>query len=509
MGAGIRREARRGYAAPRAEKEMSEQTRPKAAETKPRSSRLGSRRPPRRPRPASGPACARVRTTSAHARLRIEHTFGTVATPWGTRSCTATRTSRSSTARAIPRSWPRKRRGSGSPALARHRPRRLLRRGPLRARRRARSGCPTVFGAELTLGLDAARRTAIADPEGEHLVVLAAGPGGLRRAWPRAISEAQLAGEKGAPRTSLDALADAHARRCTSTEPSARNDHWFVLTGCRKGTVPAALVRDGPAAAERALDELVDAFGRDRVLVELWDHGDPLDRHRNDALARGRGRAPASRWSPPTTCTTPRPRAARSPPRSPRCGPAARSTRSTAGCPAAPFAHLRSAAEQARRFARWPGRGRAHGRASRRACAFDLQLAAPEPARLPVPARSHRDDAGCASSSARGAAVCYPPTHPQHDAGDAPDRLRARRDRAARLPRLLPVAARHRRVLPPLTTSTARAGGARRTARSVTRSASPRPTRSRSACCSSGSSRPSATARPTSTSTSSTSAARR
>ena len=51
--------------------------------------------------------------------------------------------------------------------------------------------------------------------------------------------------------------------------------------------------------------------------------------------------------------------------------------------------------------------------------------------------------------------------------------------------------------------------GARPTARCVTRSGSPRPTRSRSACCSSGSCRPNATARPTSTSTSSTSAARR
>ena len=67
---------------------------------------------------------------------------------------------------------------------------------------------------------------------------------------------------------------------------SRDNDHWFVLTGCRKGSVPAALQRDGPAAAQRALAELVDAFGRDRVLVELWDHGDPLDRYRNDALAR-------------------------------------------------------------------------------------------------------------------------------------------------------------------------------------------------------------------------------
>src|SRR5262249_56187181 len=65
----------------------------------------------------------------------------------------------------------------------------------------------------------------------------------------------------------------------------AANDAWFVLTGCRKGAVTRVLLDDGPAAARRALDRLVAAFGRDRVLVELWDHGDPLDRHRNDALA--------------------------------------------------------------------------------------------------------------------------------------------------------------------------------------------------------------------------------
>ena len=145
-------------------------------------------------------------------------------------------------------------------------------------------GLPTVFGTELTLGIERPPN-GIPDPEGEHLVVLAEGPAGYAR-LARAISEAQFAGEKGAPRTTIAGLASTvRAAVHLDPAPSAANNSWFVLTGCRKGTVPAALVRDGPAAARRALDELVAAFGRERVLVELWDHGDPIDRHRNDELA--------------------------------------------------------------------------------------------------------------------------------------------------------------------------------------------------------------------------------
>src|SRR3989442_1265935 len=88
------------------------------------------------------------------------------------------------------------------------------------------------------------------------------------------------------PRLALDALAAAaRAPVHLHPEPSSANDAWFVLTGCRKGPVPRALVEDGPAAAARQLHSLVEAFGSNRVLVELWDHGDPLDRPRNDPVA--------------------------------------------------------------------------------------------------------------------------------------------------------------------------------------------------------------------------------
>src|SRR6476661_6475989 len=92
---------------------------------------------------------------------------------------------------------------------------------------------PTVFGAELTLG---ARQVpnGIPDPPGEHLIVLAQGPAGYAR-LAKAISEAQLAGQKGAPRTSLARLADAARApvHLAGTTTARVNDHWYVLTGCR------------------------------------------------------------------------------------------------------------------------------------------------------------------------------------------------------------------------------------------------------------------------------------
>ncbi|MHB8329416.1 MAG: PHP domain-containing protein, partial [Acidimicrobiales bacterium] len=133
-------------------------------------------------------------------------------------------------------------------------------------------GLAAVFGAELTL-VPAAARTGTPDPPGTHVVVLARDPEGYAR-LSRAIAEAHLAGgEKGRPTGTLEDLAGRHG------------GHWLVLTGCRKGAVPTALTTAGPAAARRALDRLVEAFGRQNVAMELGDHGDPLDTARNDALA--------------------------------------------------------------------------------------------------------------------------------------------------------------------------------------------------------------------------------
>ena len=139
-------------------------------------------------------------------------------------------------------------------------------------------GLPTVFGAELTLGTTAPAN-GVADPPGEHLLVLAEGPRGYA-ALARAISEAQLRGGKGAPRTSLAEL---------GANDAAGRD-WFVLTGCRKGPVPAALLADGPAAARTRLDTLVAqhpvvGHALDRIGGRI---GWPGARGRSDAAFRRR-----------------------------------------------------------------------------------------------------------------------------------------------------------------------------------------------------------------------------
>ena len=246
-------------------------------------------------------------------------------------------------------------------------------------------GLPTVFGSELSLDVPVVRgpatrgsarsgaaRTGTPDPAATHLVVLATDPVGYARLG-TAIAESQLAGGKGRPRLSSDRLAEL-----AGTDP-----HWTVLTGCRKGAVPAALTTDGPVAARRALDDLVDRFGRDRVVVELWDHGHPLDVERNDALA---GLANAAGVGLVATNNVHYHRPARR--RLATTMAAVRARRPLeeldGWLPAAGTAHLRSGAEQAHRFARWPGVVAAADELGRR-CAFDLGLVAPGLPPYPCP----------------------------------------------------------------------------------------------------------------------------
>ena len=105
------------------------------------------------------------------------------------------------------------------------------------------------------------------------IILLAKGPAGYAR-MARAVSEGQLAGSKNEPVFRVGDVA------------STVRDHCFVLTGGRDGAVVRAFEDVGPAAAQRALSQMVCAFGAGNVLVELWDHGDPVDTIRNDHLVR-------------------------------------------------------------------------------------------------------------------------------------------------------------------------------------------------------------------------------
>ncbi|WP_309620110.1 error-prone DNA polymerase [Salinibacterium sp.] len=196
----------------------------------------------------------------------------------------------------------------------------------------------TVFGAELSLGLQKPQ-SGSPDPEGIHLLVLAKKEEGYHR-LAAAITRAQLrGGEKGRPVYDLEELAEQ------------AGGHWIVLTGCRKGAVRRALAQ-GDAAAE--LDHLVELFGAGNVVVELFDHGNPLDNAHNDtlfALAVERNlRVVATGNVHYATPAQHRLHTALSAVR------ARRSLDEMDGwLPASGAAHLRSGSEMAAKFARYPG----------------------------------------------------------------------------------------------------------------------------------------------------------
>ncbi len=237
-------------------------------------------------------------------------------------------------------------------------------------------GLPTVFGAELTLDsvpVPRGSRTGSPDPAGRHLLVLAAGPEGYAR-LSRAISIAQMSGEKASPRIGFDELASVLGR-----------GRHHVLTGCRKGTVPAALMDEGPSAAAAELHRLVDAFGADRVWVELWNHAEPLDGARNDALVEV-----ASRVGVGVVATNNVHYAVPERRRLATALAAVRARRSLdeldGWLPGGGVAYLRSGEEQQRRFARYPGVVEAAAHLGIE-CAFDLSLVAPSLPPYPCPSR--------------------------------------------------------------------------------------------------------------------------
>jgi error-prone DNA polymerase len=227
----------------------------------------------------------------------------------------------------------------------------------------------TVFGAELSLGLPS-NANGVPDPAGRHLLVLARDPEGYARLC-AVISAAQLAGgRKGRPVYDVAALADAH------------DGHWVVLTGCRKGQVPAALAASGPDAAWRELTRLTEMFGHENVMVELSCRHDPGDDERNDVLARlgaladvGVVAAGNVHFAAPAQA------------RLGQALAAIRARRSLADMdgwlPAAGTAYLRSGAEMAGLLRRYPGVSE-RTVALARECAFDFSVIAPRLPDFPV-----------------------------------------------------------------------------------------------------------------------------
>ena len=263
-------------------------------------------------------------------------------------------------------------------------------------------GLPTGFGAELSLDVALPRtqaermvaaRVGTPDPPGTHLLALARDPEGYA-ALCRTISTAALrGGAKGRPVHDIDEITDA------------ADGHWLVLTGCRKGAVRHALdTASGTFAldpARRALAELVDRFGRDNVAVELIHELDPLADERYDALAML-----ADEAGLPVVATT----AAHyhAPPRRPLAtAMAAVRARSSLDeidgwLPAWAGQHLRSGAEMAERFVRWPGAVEAAARLGNE-IAFPLNLIAPDLPPFPVP-HGHTEMSYLRELTYRGAA---------------------------------------------------------------------------------------------------------
>lgn len=189
------------------------------------------------------------------------------------------------------------------------------------------AGIGTAFGAELSLG----------EPDLGTPVVLARSLGGFRR-LSAVISEAQLAGGKGAPRYDLTALAEA-----------AAGGQWAVLPGC---PAPGSDRQDVTAVA-RQLERLTEVFGSG-VHAELVNHHLPEDSVAADAMV-----VAARRIGVPVVASGAVHCAA---PRQARLAQAVAALRrretldrAAGHLMPAPTAHLRSRAEMARWLARYPG----------------------------------------------------------------------------------------------------------------------------------------------------------
>ena len=381
--------------------------------------------------------------------------------------------------------------GPGGPGP--HRPRRVLRRRPLRRGGPGRRPAHRVRRRAHARRQQAAARTACPIPTGHHLVVLADGPEGYAR-LARAISRASWRGRRarpGSPSTSW---------------PTTGGGHWWVLTGCRKGAVPAAL--RGRTARPRPARELRPA-GRASSAAT----GSPSSCGTTATRSTRPATTPWPSWPPrrDVACVATNNVHYATPARPPAGHRAGRGAGPAQPRRARPLAAGRRPAPTCARGPSRPAASPATPAWSRRPAEIGpgvrLRPAPwwpPSCRRSPCPDGLDRDGVPAPSWSAEGAARRYGRDGARHQAEAwTDDRPRARpSSRSSASPATssscgtsCEFCRRQRHLLPG-------PGLGGQLARSATPSASPRPTPCRSACCSSASCRPSATARPTSTSTS-------
>ncbi len=132
-------------------------------------------------------------------------------------------------------------------------------------------GLQPLIGAEVTLaGAHPTEGKTHPVPGGPHLTLLAEDQRGYANLC-RLISAGQLAGQKGQPRLTLETLAE-HAAGL------------LCLSGCRQGTIPAALLRKDKARARQAAGQLQEIFSG-RFWIELQQHCLPTDAWLVDELS--------------------------------------------------------------------------------------------------------------------------------------------------------------------------------------------------------------------------------
>lgn len=224
------------------------------------------------------------------------------------------------------------------------------------------SSVTPLYGAEVTVQTSKPRSFGN-DPEGDHLVVLAKSPKGYADLSTLLTYGHMRSREKGVFELTFDDLGDSFSKE------------WVILTGCRKGPLSKALMDAGPSAVGKELSKLVAIFGRDNLVVECWDHGDPIDFPRNQVFVDQ-----AVRLGVRATVTGNVHYATPQQGRAAQVAAAIRANKTLSELdgwlPAAHMAYLRSPREQKRRFKQFPTLVETTLEIARE-CMFDLHLVSP------------------------------------------------------------------------------------------------------------------------------------